>query len=477
MPSARRISILATTSVLLVLAAGAGVLFMASSSVEVRVDGQVLTTRTLVHDVAGVLDHLDIEVAPADRVEPPPDTAVRDDLVIVVARASTVQVQVDGRTAREVTAVVDTVEDVLQAAGLGHLLDREARITPPAGSRIHHGDRILVELPTAVRIRADGEEHRLETYADTVAGALDDAGIALDPRDLVDPPTTSELSRGSTITVRRVEVVEEVVEVTIEHGERRHETDDLLEGETAVETEGRDGLRHRTYEVTLVDGEEQERELIAEEVVREPTDRVVKIGTGQEPEPEPEPEPAPPPVREAQQLLADLGYPVGPVDGIDGPQTQRALCAWRRLEGREVSRRPLQPGEVEALRATDGLPAASTAGRGVTVDSTCQALYLRVDGRWQDVHRASTGTDGLPRAGSYTISWKRPGWHTSTLYPAPEPNMYNSMYFHGAIAIHGSHHVPPRPASAGCVRVTPAAADQLFATLRVGDPVRVIGAW
>ncbi|MFO7960742.1 MAG: L,D-transpeptidase, partial [Nitriliruptoraceae bacterium] len=89
----------------------------------------------------------------------------------------------------------------------------------------------------------------------------------------------------------------------------------------------------------------------------------------------------------------------------------------------------------------------------------------------------STGKDGLPRAGSYTISWQRPGWHTSSLYPASQPNMYNSMYFHGAIAIHGSRHVPPRPASAGCVRVTPTAADQLFEILQPGDPVRIIGTW
>ncbi len=477
MPSARRSSILAAASVLLLLAAGAGVLFAASSSVEVRVDGQVLTTRTLANDVAGVLDHFDIAVAPADRVDPPPDAAIRDDLVIVVERASTVELQVDGRAARKVTAVVDTVDDVLRAAGMGNLLEREARITPPPGSRVDDGDRVEVQLPSAVRIRVDGEEHRLETYADTVAGALDDAGVSLGERDLVEPPTARTLTPGTTITVRRVEIVEEVVEVAIDHGEQRRETDELLEGETEVVTEGHDGLLHRIYAVTLVDGEEEQRELISEELVREPTDRVVNVGTGQEPEPEPAPEPAPPPVREAQQLLAALGYPVGPVDGIDGPKTQRALCAWRRLEGREVSRRPLQPGEVEALRATDGLPAARTPGRGVTVDSTCQALYLRLDGRWQEVHRASTGTDGLPRAGSYTISWKREGWHTSTLYPAPEPNMYNSMYFHDAIAIHGSHQVPPHPASAGCVRVTPAAADQLFATLRVGDPVRVIGAW
>jgi lipoprotein-anchoring transpeptidase ErfK/SrfK len=199
--------------------------------------------------------------------------------------------------------------------------------------------------------------------------------------------------------------------------------------------------------------------------VREATDRVVLVGTG------------PTPLEEAQALLADLGYPVGPVDGIDGPQTQRALCAWRRLEGHDVSRASLQEGELEALREASGLPAADRSGRGVTVDRTCQVLYYQEDGRWQRVHAASTGADGLPRQGSYRIERVRPGWHTSTLYPAPEPNMYNSMYFRGAIAIHGSHHVPTHPASKGCVRVTPEVADLLFAELTVGDPVEVIGTY
>lgn len=397
--------------------------------------------------------------------------------MIVVDRARTIEVHIDDREPQTVTAVASTVEDVLRAAGLEHLLEREARIEPAPGSPVADGDRIGIALPTAVRIVADGQQHRLETYADTIAGALDDAEVAVDEQDRVDPPRDRELTAGTTITVQRVEVREELVEHPIGHGEQRRETDELPVGQTRVAEEGQDGLRLEVYQVTLVDGEEADRELIREEVVREPGDRVVLVGTGQEPESAPEPTPGTTPVREAQQLLDDLGYPVGPVDGIEGPQTRRALCAWRRLEGRDVDRRSLQDGELTALRATDGLPAASTSGRGVTVDTTCQVLYLRQDGRWQRVYPASTGTDGLPRAGSYTISWKRPGWHTSSLYPAPEPNMYNAMYFHGAIAIHGSRHVPPRPASAGCVRVTPTTADQLFAALQLGDPVRVIGTW
>jgi hypothetical protein len=319
---------------------------------------------------------------------------------------------------------------------------------------------------TSVIIAVDGRvlEIEAESRAATVAAALAAAGVQLGDEDLVEPSLDTGLGGVADITVRRVAIVVEVNEVVVEHGEVLRDTTDLVEGETQVQSPGRDGLRREHYEVTLVDGVATDRVLVAAEVVDEPIDRVLLVGA------------APGPLREAQRLLADLGYPVGPVDGIDGAQTRRGLCTWRRLEGGDVSRGALRPGELETLRATTVLPAAS-AGRGVTVDRTCQAIYHREAGQWQHVHRASTGADGLPREGSYVIGRARAGWHTSTLYPAPTPNMYNSLYFHGAIAIHGSDHVPAYPASSGCVRVTPSAADQLFGDLRIGDPVHVVGTY
>lgn len=448
----------------LLFGGGVAVLYTLSSVVEVQVDGEVLTTRTFASDVGGVLDRLALEVGEADRVAPPSGTAVEDGLVIVVHRARTVDIVVDSDPPLTVVTTFDTVGDVLVEAGLGDLLEREARIEPGPDEPITAGGRIVVGLPLTVMIAVDGEVFEFDTYPTTVGGALEAAGVQIGDRDLVEPPPDHTLERDTDIIVRRVEVIEEVVEVVIEHGELRRDTADLAEGETREETAGRDGLRRETYEVTLVDGEVTDRVLVTGEIIREPTDWIVLVGTALSP------------VREAQRLLADLGYPVGPVDGVDGAQTRRGLCAWRRLEGHEVSREPLRPGELEALRATSGLPAASS-GRGVTVDRTCQVVYYRQDGQWRHVHHASTGAGGLPREGSYTIGRTHAGWHTSTLYPAPAPNMYNSLFFHGAIAIHGSNDVPPHPASSGCVRVTPQAADQLFADLGIGDPVRVIGSY
>lgn len=394
----------ALVGVVVVAGAAAGGWYALTDAVEVLADGERRAVRTLAGDVAEVLGGLGVVVGPEDHVAPPPDTPVADGLRVEVTRARPVEVKVDGAA------------------------------------------------------------HQLATTADTVDAALKVAGVELGTHDLVEPSLERRLDGPTVITVKRVTTATDVVETVIEPGERQEQTDELPTGETRVGTEAVPGLRRETYEVTLVDGEETQRELVADDVVTEPVDRVVLEGTG------------PTPLEQAQARLADLGYPVGPVDGIEGGQTRRALCAWRRLEGREVGRQSLQPGELDALRATEGLPAAA-AGRGATADRTCQAVYYRQDGRWQHVHRASTGTDGLPRPGDYRIQRARPGWHTSTLYPADTPNMYNTLYIRGAIAIHGSRHVPPHPASAGCVRVTTAAADQLFAALRVGDPVTVIGTY
>lgn len=72
-PRARRQhAVLASVGVLVLLVAGAAVLFAASSHVEVVAGDEVQAIRMLGGDVSHVLDRLDIEVADADRVDPHP---------------------------------------------------------------------------------------------------------------------------------------------------------------------------------------------------------------------------------------------------------------------------------------------------------------------------------------------------------------------------------------------------------------------
>jgi hypothetical protein len=183
-------------------------------------------------------------------------------------------------------------------------------------------------------------------------------------------------------------------------------------------------------------------------------------------------------LRAVEQRLHDLGYPVGKVDGIQDAESLRAFCAWRRLSGSATHRGGIRADEYDRILATKALPTVSRTSIHIVVDRTCQVVTYRSDGRVRRVLPASTGRAGKETpTGVFSVDRKRSGWHTSTLYPAPQPNMYNTLYFNGPIAIHGSREVPTEPASSGCVRVTPSGADYLFPKVPIGTRVEVIGAW
>lgn len=187
---------------------------------------------------------------------------------------------------------------------------------------------------------------------------------------------------------------------------------------------------------------------------------------------------ADPGFRAVEQHLRDLGYPVGAVDGVQDGESLRALCAWRRLAGSAAHRGGIRSSEYDRILATKNLPEVARTTTHLVVDRGCQVVTYRAGGRVQRVLAASTGRAGKETpTGVYTVDRRRAGWHTSSLYPAPQPNMYNTLYFNGPVAIHGSREVPTEPASSGCVRVTPRDADFLFSRVPVGTRVEVIGTW
>lgn len=184
-------------------------------------------------------------------------------------------------------------------------------------------------------------------------------------------------------------------------------------------------------------------------------------------------------VTTVQRNLKRLGIWVK-VDGIEGPRTRQAACAARRLIGyRKVTRWRLRRKDVRVLRRTDALPRPKNGKNYLSIDKTCQMVYQAKRGKWRRVVRASTGKAGhRTPGGSYSITWKWPGWHNSSQYPSDSGNgnMYQSMYFKsGGYAVHGSRSVPWYPASHGCVRVNLRNADKLYNSTPIGTPVYIYG--
>jgi len=182
-------------------------------------------------------------------------------------------------------------------------------------------------------------------------------------------------------------------------------------------------------------------------------------------------------IREAERLLADLGYWTGPVDGVFDPATKFALTAFQKWEHRTVTGR-LSADEIAAIRsAAKPLPRDGDYEH-VEVDVDRQVLLL-LDGKGSvRVLPVSTGTDKpfvydsqtsiayTPR-GRFLVYEKGVGWEDNSL------GMYYANFISGGIAIHGSYSVPAEPASHGCIRIPLFAARELSKRMSVGTIVLI----
>lgn len=146
-----------------------------------------------------------------------------------------------------------------------------------------------------------------------------------------------------------------------------------------------------------------------------------------------------------QHRLQELGYWLGTPDGSYGGLIEQAVTAFQKVEG-------LTPDGVAGVATVEVLAHAGRAqsrsdtGDLVEVDKDRQVVRVVRDGRVDWVLNTSTGTEKTYQVGGIT-----------------------------GIAVHGSSSVPAYPASHGCVQVTNAAMDWIWATdvMPVGSTVWV----
>ncbi|HSQ19593.1 MAG TPA: L,D-transpeptidase family protein [Blastocatellia bacterium] len=184
-------------------------------------------------------------------------------------------------------------------------------------------------------------------------------------------------------------------------------------------------------------------------------------------------------VVEAEQLLSDLGYWTGPVDGVLDGATRHGLTAFQKVEGRKRSGR-LTVAELEALRVASPPEARDKTYAHLEVDLERQILMV-VDetGRASRILPVCTGNEKMyvdqgrrqrahtPR-GRFTVTRKINGLRISTL-----GSLYYPCYIVNGIAIHGSASISPYPASHGCIRIPMFAAREFHDITPVGTVVLV----
>ena len=188
-------------------------------------------------------------------------------------------------------------------------------------------------------------------------------------------------------------------------------------------------------------------------------------------------------ILELEQRLEALRFDPGPVDGVFDQDTRYAVTAFQKVNDMPRTGEAT-PDVMSAVGSYSGPPAPLAPGGGsnrVEIDLRRQVLFLYQGDTLAKILPISSGNGkrfcsggscrkAITPTGRFAVYQQRRGWETS-----PLGRLYNSQYFVGGYAIHGSHSVPPEPASHGCVRIPMRAAEWFPSQVTIGTPVHVLG--
>ena len=189
----------------------------------------------------------------------------------------TVTISADGKL-YEITTRADTVAEAVEAAGV--VLGAEDKVNYELSCSVDDVDGIItVSRPITLTVNLANDTRVITSYSDDASDALQENGIPFDEsQDVILGTEDGKVSDGDEITVviTSTKTVEEQEEIPFDTVYVEDNT--LYQGDTEVVTEGKNGVVTRTYTVNLEDGVEVSRELVSE-VRTEPVNRVVAKGT------------------------------------------------------------------------------------------------------------------------------------------------------------------------------------------------------
>jgi len=186
----------------------------------------------------------------------------------------------DGGVEIHVGTMENTVEKVLEENGIS--VGPEDYINPPLDTELHKTkiNEIQIKRAVPVYVSVDGQELELMTYKDTVREVLEDNSIELYENDRLEGACLDDkITEGMQVKIVRVEekIVTENEQIPYEVVSRANSR--MEKGKQKIVTDGKEGVKQKSFKVVIEDGIEVSRELIKEEVVTSPVDKVVEYGT------------------------------------------------------------------------------------------------------------------------------------------------------------------------------------------------------
>ncbi|MDK2563794.1 G5 domain-containing protein [Romboutsia sedimentorum] len=129
-----------------------------------------------------------------------------------------------------------------------------------------------------LNIVVKGEKIKISSFQKTVKGLLDEEKIKYDEDDEISPALDTKLTDYMNIKVTNVNKVTQKEYDKIPFEVNLVEDKNIEKGNTKLEQEGKEGKKELVYELIYNDDELVNKELIKENIVKEPTNKIVKKG-------------------------------------------------------------------------------------------------------------------------------------------------------------------------------------------------------
>jgi uncharacterized protein YabE (DUF348 family)/transposase len=260
---------------LLALTFAGGYAVAVHKTVTLSVDGAPMTVSTMKSRVIDVVRDNGFAVGDRDDLYPAANQPVHQSDTIVLRRGRPLQVSMDGQQSKRVWTTALTVDEALKQLSMSDA-------APAAGSRASGLPLAGMALPVvsakSVHINDGGVAIDRHLAALNVGLLLAAADAPLEQSDKVVPPALTPVTAGMQIAVTRIRTQNVTARMPLAASTRRIEDPTMNMSRHVVEDPGTPGTQDVTFAVSIVNGVETGRRLVAHEVVTPARPLVMRIG-------------------------------------------------------------------------------------------------------------------------------------------------------------------------------------------------------
>ena len=246
----------------------------------VKHDGIEQKVPTDAQTVGQLLDRLNVQVGPNDRIEPAVDQPIEtDNMLINVYRSAPVAI-VEGNQQTLVNSAAVTPRSVVAQTGITVYPEDSVVSSLTTNFLIQKslGYRTLIDRSTPLHMQLYGQPIDLRTRANSVKDLLEEKNVKLTKDDTVKPSLATPLVANMTVSVVRNGIQTVTIEEAIPAPVQNIIDGSLSFGTQAVRQEGVPGKVSNTYEIKVENGVEINRRLLQTVKISDPIPRIVAKG-------------------------------------------------------------------------------------------------------------------------------------------------------------------------------------------------------